>query len=200
MANVSDTDMSSLQASSSSTPGQVPAMMGTQVGKGKGNGGDSDSSEHVVRTAVAKRAPSPYPSRSSTPPTGSRRNRTPSPKPKALALMPAPSYACEVANAAMPMPAGQPVSFTPGVGQSTPEVHLHRHHFIRSYTYMGLIHKHTLKPLRQHSTPMPRRMSFSKKPKYLHKVSKMKLRRMFKVLSVLRSKMRVIKPISMPIR
>ena len=128
MANVSDTDMSSLQASSSSTPGQVPAMTGTQVGKGKGNGGDSDSSEHVVRTAVAKRAPSPYPSRSSTPPTGIRRNRTPSPKPKALALMPAPSYACEVANAAMPMPAGQPVSFTPGVGQSTPEVHLRRHH------------------------------------------------------------------------
>ena len=65
MANVSDTDMSSLQASSSSTPGQVPAMTGTQVGKGKGNGGDSDSSEHVVRTSVAKRAPSPYPSRSS---------------------------------------------------------------------------------------------------------------------------------------
>ena len=128
MANVSDTDMSSLQASSSSTPGQVPAMTGTEIGKGKGNGGDSDSSEHVVRTAVAKRAPSPYPSRSSTPPTGIRRNRTPSPKPKALALMPAPSYACEVANAAMPMPAGQPVSFTPGVGQSTPEVHLHRHH------------------------------------------------------------------------
>ena len=128
MANVSDTDMSSLQASSSSTPGQVPAMTGTEIGKGKGNGGDSDSSEHVVRTAVAKRAPSPYPSRSSTPPTGIRRNRTPSPKPKALALMPAPSYACEVANAAMPMPAGQPVSFTPSVGQSTPEVHLHRHH------------------------------------------------------------------------
>ena len=60
MANVSDTDMSSLQASSSSTPGQVPAMTGTEVGKGEGNGGGSDSSEHVVRTAVAKRAPSPY--------------------------------------------------------------------------------------------------------------------------------------------
>ena len=80
----------------------------------------------MVVTVIRQRAPSPYPSRSSTPPTGIRRNRTPSPKPKALALMPAPSYACEVANAAMPIPAGQPVSFAPGVGQSTPKVHLHR--------------------------------------------------------------------------
>ena len=198
MANVSDTDMSSLQASSSSTPGQVPAMTGTEVGRGKGNGGDSDSSEHVVRTAVAKRAPSPYPSRSSTPPTGIRRNRTPSPKPKALALMPAPSYACEVANAAMPMPAGQPVSFSPPRRYTC--IGITRSCTIRSCMYMGLIHEHTPKPLRQHSTPKPRHKPFSKKLKYLHKVFRMKLRRTFKVLSALRSKVPVIKPINMPIR
>ena len=43
MANMSDTDLSSLQASSSSTPGTVPAMTVKEAGKGRGNGGDSDS-------------------------------------------------------------------------------------------------------------------------------------------------------------
>ena len=65
---------------------------------------------------------------------------------------------------------------------------------------MGLIHEHTPKPLRQHSTPKPMHKPFSKKPKYLRKVFRMKLRRTFKVLSVLRSKVPVIKPINMPIR
>ena len=54
---MSDTDVSSLQASSSSTPGHGPAMAGREVGKG--NGGESDSSEHVMRSAVARRIPSP---------------------------------------------------------------------------------------------------------------------------------------------
>ena len=54
--------------------------------------------------------------------------RHPNTKCLPLALMPAPSYACEVANAAIPLPTGQPVSFTSGVGQSITEVHLHRRH------------------------------------------------------------------------
>ena len=114
-----------LQISSSSGQ-QISAMSGVPVDRVP-IGDDSESSPRHRRALSAgnRRGPSPYPI---TPGNTSRRHRASSPstkaKAQALALIPPPAYACEISN---PRPAGVPVSFAPGDGHATPDVHLHQH-------------------------------------------------------------------------